>query len=40
MKENDLILKKTRSRRYPSKTIMNAVYTDNHALLTNTPTQT
>ena len=39
MKENGFTQKIARNRRYPSETIMNANYTDNLALLTNTPDQ-
>ena len=39
MKENGLILKKVRSRRYPAQTITNTDYADDIALLANTPTQ-
>ena len=38
MKENDLILEKVRSRRYPAQIIPDAGYTDDIALLVNTPT--
>ena len=38
MKENCFILKKARSRRYPTQTITDADYADDRALLTNTPT--
>ena len=38
-KENDLTLKKPRSRRYPAQTITDADYTDDMALLANTPVQ-
>ena len=40
MKENCLILKNARSRRYPVKTIPDADYADDLAILVNTPTQT
>ena len=39
IKENGFKLTKERSRRYPAKTITNANYADDTALLTNTPTQ-
>ena len=39
MKENSFKLAKERSRRYPAQTIMNTNYTDDMALLVNTPTQ-
>ena len=39
MKENGFTLKKTRSRRYPIQTIMNADKADDIAFLANTPTQ-
>ena len=39
MKENGFKLTKERSRRYPAKTITNADYIDNIALLTNAPAQ-
>ena len=39
MKENSFRLAKERSRRYPAQTIMDANYTDDIALLANTPTQ-
>ena len=39
MKENDLTLQKARSKRYPAQTFMDAVYTDDTALLANTPAQ-
>ena len=39
MKENGFILKMTRSRWYSAKTIIDADYTDDIVLLTNTPTQ-
>ena len=37
IKENNFKLAKERSRRYPAQTIMNADYTDDIGLLTNTP---
>ena len=37
MKENEFILKKTRSKRYPARTIMDFDYADNITLLANTP---
>ena len=40
MKDNSFKLAKEKSRRYPAQTITDADYTDNIALLTNTPTQT
>ena len=40
MKENDFILKKSRNRWYSRQTITDADYTDDIALLANTPTQT
>ena len=39
IKENGFELKKKRSRRYPAKTITDADYTDDIALLANTPNQ-
>ena len=39
MKDNGFKLTKERSRRYPIQTIMDADYTDDIALLANTPTQ-
>ena len=39
MEENGFTLKKARSRRYPTQTIMDADYAYNIALLVNTPTQ-
>ena len=39
MKEKNFELAKERSRRYPAQTIMDADYTDDIALLANTPTQ-
>ena len=39
MKENSFKLAKERSRRFPTQTIMNTDYTDDIALLANTPTQ-
>ena len=39
IKENGFILKKTRSRQYPTKTMIDQDYTDNLALLTNTLSQ-
>ena len=39
MWENVFTLAKARSRRYPTQTIMDADYTDDIALLTNTPVQ-
>ena len=39
MKENCFNLTKERSRRYPAKTITDADYADNIALLANTPAQ-
>ena len=39
MKENDFILKKARSRRYPTETMKDAEYTYNQALLANTPSK-
>ena len=39
MKGNDFTLKKTRSNRYPTQTIMDTDCTDDVVLLTNTPTQ-
>ena len=39
MKDNGFKLIKERSRRYPTKTITDADYTNDIALLTNTPTQ-
>ena len=38
-KENGFKLAKERSRRYPAQTITDANYTDDIALLANTPTQ-
>ena len=38
MKENDLIVKKARSRWYQAESITKADYADDLALLTNTPT--
>ena len=40
MKENGITLAKKRSRRYTKQTITDADYTDNIALLANTPAQT
>ena len=37
---NDLTLEKARSRRYPARTITDADYADDIALLANTPAQT
>ena len=39
MKENGFKLTKERSRRYPAQTITDAGYTDDIALLANTPAQ-
>ena len=39
IRENGFELKKTRSRRYPAKTITDADYADHIALLANTPNQ-
>ena len=39
IRENGFELKKKRSRRYPAKTITNADYSDDIALLANTPNQ-
>ena len=39
MKENGLTLEKARSRRYPTRTIMDADYADDIALLANTSAQ-
>ena len=39
MKENGFTLEKTRSRRYPAQTITDVDYTDDIALLANTPAQ-
>ena len=39
IKENGFVLKKKRSRRYPAKTITDANYADDIALLVNTPNQ-
>ena len=39
MKDNGFNLAKERSRRYPAQTIMDADYTDDIALLANSPTQ-
>ena len=39
MKENGFKLTKERSRRYPAKTITDAYYADDIALLANTPAQ-
>ena len=39
VKENSFKLTKERSRRYPAKTITDADYTDDIALLANAPTQ-
>ena len=39
IKENGFELTKKRSRRYPAKTITNADYTDDIAILANTPNQ-
>ena len=39
IRENGIELTKKRSRRYPAKTITNADYTDDIALLANTPNQ-
>ena len=40
MKENGFKLTKERSRRYPTKTIMDTDYANDKALLPNTPAQT
>ena len=40
IKENGIELTKTRSRRYPAKTITDADYADDIAILANTPAQT
>ena len=40
MKENGLTFKKSRSRQYSTKTILDAGYADNLVLLENTPVQT
>ena len=40
IKENGFELTKKRSRRYPTKTITDADYTDDIAILANTPNQT
>ena len=37
--ENGFTLKKTRSKKYPTETIMNTDYADDVALLANTSTQ-
>ena len=37
MKENDLTQKKSRSRRYPTETIIDPDYADDLVLLKNTP---
>ena len=39
IRENGFVLKKKRSRRYPAKTITDADYADDIALLVNTPNQ-
>ena len=39
IKENDFVLTKKRSRRYPAKTIIDADYADDIALLANAPDQ-
>ena len=39
IKENGYELTKKRSRRYPAKTITDADYTDDKAILANTPNQ-
>ena len=39
IRENGFELKKKRARRYPAKTITDADYTDDIALLANTPNQ-
>ena len=39
IRENGIVLKKKRSRRYPAKTITDADYADDIALLANTPNQ-
>ena len=39
IRENGFELKKKRSRRYPAKTVTDAVYADDIALLANTPNQ-
>ena len=39
MKENNFKLANERSRRYPAKTITDADYADNIAILANTPNQ-
>ena len=39
MKDNGFKLAKEISRRYPAQTITDADYTDDKALLANTPTQ-
>ncbi len=39
MKDNSFKLTKERSRRYPAQTITNTDYTDDIALLANTPAQ-
>ena len=39
MRENGFELKKKRNRRYPAKTITDADYADDIALLANTPSQ-
>ena len=39
IRENSFELKKKRSRRYPAKTITDADYADDIALLANTPNQ-
>ena len=39
IRENSFVLTKKRSRRYPAKTITNADYADDIALLANTPNQ-
>ena len=39
IRENDIELTKKRSRRYPAKTITDADYADDIAILANTPDQ-
>ena len=39
IRENNFVLKKKRRRRYPAKTITDADYADDRALLANTPNQ-
>ena len=39
MKENDFTLEKTKSRRYPTRTITDADYANDIVLPANTPTQ-